>query len=271
MKKRLSRSIAIFCNNEYKFQLLSHFSELLVRITPIRWNGTVKRRHFALVEVMFGIVIAGIGVLALIPIMYVIVAPGQNAMVETRISLMATKFNDYIRQEIKNNWDTYANAIDGTTEVSTSDGITDDSSDPDDTLIDNLPIELPIVDDILNFSANDNDSPVSENEDNQDSDNDNNSSTFNELSAQYFGMKIYPDNKNFGSYVGVEESFEVGIRIKPEPLQVTMLNNEGEKIIVAVDTQSAMIVKMEMSWPTLASDSNPRRWNYHYVVLNSND
>ena len=72
----------------------------------LRRNIIFRQSMFTLIEVMFAIVIAGAGVLALIPLMYVIVAPGQNAMVETKISLLASKFSNQMSQEIQSDWAT---------------------------------------------------------------------------------------------------------------------------------------------------------------------
>ena len=206
-------------------------------------TSNFRKQPFALIEVVLGIVIAGMGILALIPVMYVVVAPGQKTMVDTRISLMEKKFAHYLEEELKRDWDTYADAID------------DNAADPEtDTDFGDS-----ISDELTGFSADNTDQPNLEESETPIS---------NNVPTEYYGLNIISNNEDLGQYTVVEHSFEAGIRAEQELLQVGMLNSEGIETTISVDRKIAMVVNLEISWPTSDSYALQRRWYHRYVVLN---
>ena len=214
-------------------RLSRHSVESLKSPKTLMFNITFHQQNFTLIEVMFATVIAGVGVLALIPLMYVIVTPGKNTMVETRISLLATKFTSKIGQEIQSDWKNFVDPIDGSPFLPVKSGGTFTSTVPtdEDNIMSKSMIGVPSV----------------------------------------TGMKTNASTELPGHYKSMEESFEAGIRTWQEPLAVTMLASDGEEITVEVDSQSAIVLNAEVTWPTSVAYSHRRRWHYQYVIIRPND
>ena len=83
-------------------------------------------------------------------------------------------------------------------------------------------------------------------------------------------MDIHVSNELPGHYKGVEDSFEAGIRAWQESLTVTMLSSGGEdQSTVEVDESDlAITLNLEVTWPTSVSYSLRRKWKYQYIVIN---
>ncbi len=75
------------------------------------------RDKFTLIEVLFAIVVAGVGVLALLSLMFNIYDRSRDTAVASRISYQATQFCNYLKHNIRNDWPTYVDTINGTADL----------------------------------------------------------------------------------------------------------------------------------------------------------